>query len=176
MLWIDTAQQLALVEPKGEGVIGLPRSGLPRGFLTGQHDRQAIEIGDDAPIDGFVERKEARLVRQQLADGNALFPLLRELRPVRGHPLFVVEPPSRVGEREGHRGQALGGRVDDHHGVLLPRLARPLVSNTAPQVDDLLAAVVHAAGAAEFVASSEVVVKGLAHGLEPGTDVSLYEM
>ena len=89
-------------------------------------------------------------------------------------PLFVVEPPSRVGHREGHRGQALGGRVDDHHGVLLPRLARPPVANTTPQVDDLLASVVHAAGAAEFVASSEVVVKGLAHGLKPRTDVSLY--
>src|SRR5678815_864470 len=34
MPWIDTAQQFALVETKGEGVIGLPRSRLPRGLLT----------------------------------------------------------------------------------------------------------------------------------------------
>ena len=89
-------------------------------------------------------------------------------------PLFVVEPAARVGDGQGHRGQALGGRVDEHHRVLLPRLARLLVPDTAPEVDDLLAAVIGAAGAAQFPASSEVVGKRLAHGLEATTDVSLY--
>src|SRR5215204_1771696 len=66
--------------------------------------------------------------------------------------------------------------MDDHHGVSFPWLARSPVANTTPQVDDLLASVVHTAGAAEFVAPSEVVLKGLAHGLKPGTDVSLYQL
>ena len=117
-------------------------------------------------IDGLVDREQPGLVRQELADGDLLFALLRELRPVRAHPLFVVEPTARVGDGERHRGQALGGRVDDHHRVLLPRLARLLVSDTAPEVDDLLAAVIGAAGAAQLAASSEVLGKRLAHGLE----------
>ena len=121
-------------------MIGLPRSRLPRGFLTRQHDCQAIEVGDDAAIDGLVEREQPCLVCQKLADGDSLFALLRELRPVRAHPFFVVEPPPRVGDRQRHRGQPLGGRVDDHHGVLLPGLARLLVPDTAPEIDDLLAA------------------------------------
>ena len=150
MLRIDAAQQLAFVEPESEGVIGLPRSGLPRGFLTRQHDRQAIEVGDDAAIDGLVEREQARLVGQELADGDSLLAVLRELRPVRADPFFVVEPSARVRDGERHRGQALGGRVDDHHRVLLPGLAGPLVPNAAPQVDDLLAAVKGTAGSAQL--------------------------
>ncbi len=122
-------------------VIGLPRARLPRGFLTGQHDGQAIEVGDEAAIHGLVEREQPCLVCEELADGDSLFALLRELRPVRAHPLFVVEPAAGVGDGQRHRGQALGRRVDDHHRVLLPRLAGLLVSDTAPEVDDLLAAV-----------------------------------
>ena len=155
-------------------MIRLPRSGLPRGFLTRQHDRQAIEIGDDAAIDGLVDREQPCLVCQELADGDALFALLRELRPVRAHAFFVVEPAARVGDGERHRGQALGGRVDDHHRVLLPRLARLLVADTAPEIDDLLAAVIRAARAAQLVASREVVGKRLAHRLEPRTDLSVH--
>ena len=78
-----------------------------------------------------------------------------------------------MGDGERHRGQALGGRVDDHHGVLLPRLARLLVADAAPEVDDLLAAVIGAAGAAQLAAPGEVLGKRLAHGLEAAADVSL---
>ena len=168
MPWIDPAQQLALVVSEGDGVIGLPRSGLPRRFLAGQHDRQSIEVGDDAAIDGLVDREQPGLVCQELTDGDALFALLRELRPVRAHPFFVIEPAARVRDGKRHRGQALGGRVDDHHRVLLPGLARLLVSDTAPDVDDLLAAVIGTAGAAQLAASSEVLDERLAHGLKPG--------
>ena len=141
MARIHAAQQLAFVEPQGEGMVGLARAGLPCRLLTGQHHREAIEVGHHAAINGFVEREESRLMRQELAYGDLLLPLLRELGPVRGHPLFVVEPAAGVGEGEGHGGQALRGRVDDDHRVLLPRLARLLVANAAPEVDDLLAAV-----------------------------------
>ena len=93
-----------------------------------------------------------------------------------GDPLFVVEPAAGVGEGQGHGGQALGGRVDDDHGVLLPRLARLLVADAAPEVDDLLAAVIGAAGAAQLAPPSEVLGKRLAHGLKAAADVSLYRM
>ena len=147
-------------------VIGLPRSRFPRGFLTSQDDGQPIEIGDDAAIHGLVEREQAGLMREQLPDGDALFALLRELRPVRADPFVVVEPAPRVGDSKRHRGQALGGRVDDHHGVLLPWFARLLVPDTAPEVDDLLAAMIGAARTAQLPAASEVLGKRLAHGLK----------
>ena len=171
---IDAAHQFAFIEAQREGVIGLSRAGLPCRFLTGQHHREAIEVGHDAAIDGFVEREQSRLMRQELADGDLLFALLRELRPVRGHPLFVVEPAARVGECQGHGRQALRGRVDDDHRVLLPRLARLLVANAAPEIDDLLAVVIGTAGATQLAASLEVLGKRLAHRLEAATDVSLY--
>ena len=153
-------------------MIGLPRSGLPRGFLTSEHDRQPIEVGNDTAIDGFIKREESCLVCEKLADGNSLLSLLSELRPVRTHAFLVVEPAARVGDGERHRGQTFGGRVDDHHRVPLPGLARLLVSDTAPEVDDFLAVVIGTAGAAKFSPSSEVFFKRFAHGLKPWADLS----
>ena len=83
------------------------------------------------------------------------------------HAFLVVEPPARVRDGQRHRGQALGGRVDDHHGVLLPRLASLLVPDAAPQVDDFLAGTIGAAGAAQFAPPSEVLGEGLAHASKP---------
>jgi hypothetical protein len=54
MLLIDTTQQLALVEAEGDSVIRLSCSRLPRGFLTSQHDRETIEVGGEAAIDGLI--------------------------------------------------------------------------------------------------------------------------
>ena len=51
-----------------------------------------------------------------------------------------------------------------------------LVADAAPEVDDLLAAMIGAAGAAQLAASSEVLGKRLAHRLETATDVSLYRV
>ena len=89
-----------------------------------------------------------------------------------GDALFVVQPSARVGDGERHRRQPLGGRVDDDHRVPLPGLARHLVANPAPEIDDLLAAVIDAAGATQLVAAREVLLERVAHGLEAGTDVT----
>ena len=176
MARIHAAHQFAFIEPQGEGMVGLARAGLPCRLLTGQDHREAIEVGHDAAIDGFVEREESRLMRQELADGDLLFSLLRELGPVRGHPLFVVEPAAGVGECQGHGCQALRGRVDDDHRVLLPRFARLLVADAAPEVDDLLAVAIGTAGATQLTASGEVLGKRLAHRFKATTDVSLYRV
>jgi hypothetical protein len=115
-------------------------------------------------------------VSEELADGNLFLALLREFRPVRAHPFFVVEPAARVGNGQGHCGQALGSRVDDYHGVLFPGLARLLISNTAPEINHLLTVLIDAAGAAQLSAPSEVLDEGLAHGLKATTDMSLYAL
>jgi hypothetical protein len=117
-------------------------------------------------INGLVQLEKPCLVCEELAHGDLPFALLRELRPVRGDPLFVVEPTSRVCDAERHRRQAFSGGVDDDHGVLLPRLARLLVSDTAPQVDDLLAAMKNAAGSPQLATPNKVLGERLAHSFE----------
>ena len=157
MTRIDPAQQLAFVVAEADRVIGLPRAGLPHRFLAGQHHRQTIEVGDQAPVHRLIEGEQARLVSQELADGDGLFSLLGKLRPVAADALLVVEPAPGMGDRQGHRGQALGSRVDQDHRVLLPGLTGRLVPDTAPQVDDLLTSMVHATSAAQFVSPGEVL-------------------
>ena len=67
MLRIHAPQELAFVKPEGEGMIRLPRPGLPRGFLTSQHDRKPIKVGDHAPIDGLIKGEQPGLVAEELA-------------------------------------------------------------------------------------------------------------
>ena len=170
---IDAPQQLALVEPERQPVIGLPGAGFPRRLLARHHRGQPIRVRDHAAIDGLVEGKQTRLVSQELAHGDRLLAVLRELGPVRGDPLVVVQPAARVRDGQGHRRQALGGRVDDDHRVPFPGLTRWPVPDAAPEVDDLLAAEIHAAGAAELVSAREVLRESVANGLEAGSDVSV---
>jgi hypothetical protein len=66
--------------------------------------------------------------------------------------------------------------VHDDHRVPLPRLARLLVADTAPEIDDLLAVSIDRAGATQLTASSKVFSERLAHRLEAATDVSLYRV
>jgi len=115
-------------------------------------------------------------VCQELADSDSFLALLRELRPVRAHPFFVVQPSAGVGNSQRHRGQTLRGRVDDHHRVRLPRVAGVRVSYAAPEVDDLLALMVRTARAAQLPAAFEVLDERLGHGLESRTDVSPYRV
>jgi len=166
MLRVDAAQQLALVVAQGDRMISLARARLPCRLLARQHDRKTVEVGHEIPVPLLIEGKQARLVRKQLADSDVLLAVLGEFRPVAADALLVVEPAAGVGQCERHRGQALGGRVDQDHGVLLPRLAGRLVAHAAPQVNDLLAPVIHATGAAQFVAQGEILGECIAHGLE----------
>ena len=174
MLRVDSTQQLTLIESEGERVISLTRSGLPRGCLPREHDREPIEVGDDVAVHRLLEGKQPCLMGEQLADGNCLFAPLGELGPVSGHPCFVIQPATRVGESECHRCQPLRGRVDDDQGVPFPALACLFAANAAPDVDDLLTTAIHATGATQLPASGEVVRKYLANGLEAWTDVPVY--
>ena len=110
---------------------------------------------------------------QQLPDGDRFLAPLGELRPIGANPLLVVEPTPGMRERQCHRGHALGRRVHDDHGVLLPWLPGRLVANAAPQVDDLLAVAVDAACRPQLVAAGEVLWESVAHGLKSLADVSL---
>jgi hypothetical protein len=173
MLRIDAAQQLAFVVAERDRVISLARSRRPRGSLPRQDNGEAIEVGDEAAIDRRIQREQACLVREELPDGNALLASLCELGPVGADPLVIVDPPAGVREGQRHGGESLGGRVDDHHGVALPRLGRLPVANAAPEIDDLLTPAVGAARAAELPATRKVVDKCVPHSLESGADVAV---
>src|SRR5262245_46889190 len=173
MVRVDPADQLAFVEAEADGVVSLARPWLPRRLLTGEHDREPIEVGDDTWIDGLIEREEARLVREQLAHGDRAFALVGKLGPVRGNARLVIQPTAGVSDGQRHGGQPLAGRPDEHHRVLFPWLARPLVADAAPEIDNLLAPVIGTAGATQLPASSEVGGKRFAHGLEAAADLPL---
>ena len=176
MARVHSTQEFALVEAEGQCVIRLMRAGLPCRLLTGEHDRQAVEIGDHAAIDRFLEGKQPCLVGEQLSDGDPVLPLLRELGPVSGHALFVVQPTAGVGDRESHRGETLGRRVDHHHGVRLPRRTGLLVADAAPEIDDLFAAMIDTTAAAQLPATREVLDECVAHGLEARADVPVHDI
>src|SRR6185436_10039982 len=173
MLWIDTPQQFTFIETQAQRMICLPRSGFPRGLLPCEDGRHSIEVRDNTAIDRLVNREQTCLVCQELAHGDSLFALLRELRPVLAHSFFIVKPAARVSDGKRHGGQALGSRVDDDHGVFFPRLTRPLVPNAAPQINNVFTAMKNATGAAQFTSPAEVFNKRLAHGLKTAADAPL---
>ena len=59
---IDPAQQFAFIKAKADGVISLSRARRPCWFLTGQNNRQPVEIGDDLPVNRLVKGKQSGLV------------------------------------------------------------------------------------------------------------------
>ena len=95
MLRIDAAQQFALVEPEGDAVISLPRARFPHGFLTGQHDCQAIEVDSLLALLRELRREYGRHDGQQESDHRLVIaqpsaadwtvPSRPELRERRGH-------------------------------------------------------------------------------------------
>ena len=79
MARVDAAQDLALIEPQRDRVIGLSGSGFPRGCLPGQDDGEPIEVSNERAVERHIEREEPCLMRQELAHGDALLAVLREL-------------------------------------------------------------------------------------------------
>ncbi len=73
-------------------MIGLALAGRPGRLLARKHGRQAIEICDDRPVNQFVQGEEPGLVCQQLAYGDPLLAVLRELGPIAANTLVIVEP------------------------------------------------------------------------------------
>jgi hypothetical protein len=64
--------------------------------------------------------------------------------------------------------------MDHNHRVLLPRFAPPFVSDSTPEIDNLLASAISAASAAEFAPAREVLGERLAHRLETRAYVTQY--
>ena len=119
----------------------------------------------------LVEQDEPRLVPEQLAHGDRVLAVLRELGPVARDRRVVVEPAARVRDRQRHRREALGAGHDDDHRVLVPRRVAVGRAAAAPQIDDLLAAPVGRDGGADLAALGEVALELDAHFFEARRDL-----
>ena len=139
---------------------------FPKWFLDSQlfDDSFMIQHGCGA----ISQRRLTGLVGEDLPDGDILLAVLGELRPVARDSRVEVDQPTRVGEGNRHRGQALRGGVDEDERVLAPRLGEARIAAAAPEVDHLLAAVVDGTGRAELAPLREVPVELAADLLEPG--------
>ena len=95
-------QQLTFIETETETVIGLSAPRPPGWLLPRKNARQPIKIVKDAAVDGLLDRKQASLMRQELADGDLSFAVPSKLGPVRNDSLLVVEPTVRMGDCQSH--------------------------------------------------------------------------
>ena len=167
---VDVADQLLHVEPDRHRVVAVSRPRRPRRLLPREHTRDVVEVAQVLDVQRLVEPNQPRLVAEELAHGDRALAVLGELGPVLGDRRVVVEPAARVRDRERHRREALGGRDDDDHRVLVPRRVAVGCAAATPQVDDLLAAPIRGDGGADLAALGEVALELGAHLLEARSD------
>ena len=105
----------------------------------------------------------AARVREHVAHQHALLARLRELRPVARDRRVEIDEPAIDQDVRAERAHALRHRVHDDDGVLGPRHRALQVLVAAPQVDDLLAVLVHAHRGAHLAALAEIALEFLAH-------------
>ena len=160
-LRVDAPDQLALVPAERDPVVAVARARLPRRLLRRDRRADAVEVEQVVEVEALVDRAQSRLVREQLAHGDALLAGRAELRPVLRHGRVVVEQAAAVGDGDRHRRDALGGREHRDERVLLPRRLRHAVAVAAPQVDDLAAVAVDRDGRADLIALREVGPEGV---------------
>ena len=124
---------------EGERRVAAHRVGLvPRAGV--RKDRpDPITVPEVVECDGSAVPGESGSMNQHLARGDCAFPVLRELRPVRGDGLVEVEQ-APVDQHQDHDHQRdLRRREDPYDGVGLPGRDHLVVAGAAPEVDDVLA-------------------------------------
>ena len=85
MLWVGAPDDFVLVEAQAERVIALARPRFPEWFLSREHCRKSVRVGQEPRCQRRIDQAPARLISEQLAHRDALFALLGELRPVGRH-------------------------------------------------------------------------------------------
>src|SRR5207245_2512474 len=113
-----------------------------------------------------ADRRQARLVVEEEADGDVALAVLGESRPVMGYGGVEVE--QAAGDEDvGAEGDGpLGAGPDEGEGVALPRASVLAVGETAPEVHDWFAVERDADGGADLVAVTEVALEFVADGRE----------
>ena len=101
---------------------------------------------------GSVGEANAAMVRDDVSHLDRRLAVLGEFRPVVGNRRFQVDQSAVGQDVDAQRARALGDRIEEAHGVFAPRTRAGLVHVAAPQIDDWLAPVIDADGAADLAA------------------------
>jgi hypothetical protein len=110
-------------------------------------------------------------VTEEVPYRDALFALLRELRPIFGDRIVVVDP-ALVHERQHERGHdTFGRRIRHRQRIGLPRLAA-LIARASPGVDHALPPVVNANGCTSRPGPAELPRQLIGHRPEILVDVA----
>ena len=152
----------------GQCVIARGRPGFPPGRLRRQHGGRLVPVVHVVDGDRLVPARDARGVRQQVADLDPRLAPGRELGPVEGDVRVEVERAAVDQHERGERGHRLGGGEDAGDRVLAPRHGAGLVGPAAPQVDDHLAVDVDGERGAEVPTRLQLGCEQLAQGVESG--------
>ena len=140
----DSLDQLADEPAERQGMIGAPRSRRQRRLAASEHVRHVLPVEHAARvIDARPDVVEPGAVRQELTDGGAPLPALRELRPVPRDRVVVVELPAVDEHVDERRHDALRGGEGRRDRLALPG-SSVAVTGPRPQIDDALAAMVDA--------------------------------
>lgn len=141
-------------------------AGLPEGLLGGDRARSGDSVRGLGHRQPPVQGRNARAVREQVADPGPLLAARLELRPVRAHRRVQVQQPALLEQQRYGRGHALGRGADDLHGVLAPGLGALGVLGAGPQVHDLVPVAVDGHGRAPVAEHLEVAYERVPDGLE----------
>ena len=145
----------------------------PRGCLPLERLDDRVPAERLLEREGPVDPRQAGPVRQEVRHRHVLLSGLGELGPIRRHRRLHVDCALLSQPVGAHRGNPLGGRVDEHHRVLVPRPPGLRVGNTPPEVDDLLPPVVGTKCCAGLESVVEVGLERVAHLFETGRGPSL---
>ena len=154
-------------------VIGSLLSRHPAGLLSCQRRTARVPVVEVLELRGLLERRQSRLVREHLRDGDVLLAVLRELGPHARDGVVVAQHAAVDEHGNANRDYALGRRVHVEQRVLAPRLRAASIHVSGPQVDDAALAMEHAERRADFatvIVALEVRREALADGLEAGRD------
>ncbi len=162
----DAAHDLADQESLRVDVVAVAFSGLPPWRLRRERLRHHVPAAPRAGRQRARNRRQRRLMREQVAQRDPRLARLRELRPVSGDGRVELEPP-HLGESEHADGGdrlADGVEVDDR--VALPRARARAVGVSAPQVDHAAPVDVDRERGADLGAGGEDLAQRVADSLE----------
>ena len=120
-----------------------------------------------------MQGRQAGAMAEQLAQGHALLAGGGELRPPAGHGSVQFELALLYQLQGGDGGEGLGAGEQVEDGVAVPGLRSVLIGGTGPDIDDGLAADLHAQGSTSLLRIVEQFGEGVFQRLEAQVEITL---
>src|SRR5262245_7720359 len=168
---IHPPEKLALIPAQRQRVVAVLRSWLPCRLLSCQNLRESIVIGQLLDRQRLINRYQAGLMREELPNGDLSFARLGKFWPVLCHGRVEAEQSSTMSDHQRRCRHSFRDRKSQAKRVFLPRLS--MRSLAAPQIDDLYASMVNAAGGALLAALVKIPLKRKTHRVEISAAMAL---